>query len=270
MNWIDKDKRKGIVGTIIFHIFVLLCLFLLALRTPLPLPAEEGVEVDLGYSNEGVGLIQPDNVGSEIPKLTPTVAQQADKEQLITQETEEAPSVVEKPKDVSKKPDVEKKTVTDNKPTAKPDVVKEPEKEIQKVNQRALFKGNSNNTQANGSEGITGKPGDQGNPDGLRDVKRYDGNGGTGNGLMVSLGGRGTKYLEKPTAEVIERGEVVIEIWVDRNGTVKKAQVRAKGTTIVNANLRNIALKAALKSTFAADQQAAELQRGTITYTFII
>jgi hypothetical protein len=38
----------------------------------------------------------------------------------------------------------------------------------------------------------------------------------------------------------------------------------------VNAKLRDIAVKAAMKSTFAADQNAAALQRGTITYTFII
>jgi TonB family protein len=270
MIWIDKDKQKGILGTIIFHILLVLCLFWLALHTPLPLPAEEGVEVDLGFSADGMGLIQPDNMGQQKPSPAQAPTQKDVEEKLITQNIEEAPSVVEKQKIVPKKTETKKKTVTENKPEPTPVETKEPVKEPQKVDQRAIFKGNSSSTQTGGSEGITGKPGDQGNPDGLKDIKRYDGNGGSGNGPKVSLGGRGTKYLDKPSADVTERGEVVVEIWVDRAGMVKKAQVTAKGTTIVNQNLRNIAVKAALKSTFAADPEAAELQKGTITYTFII
>jgi TonB family protein len=241
-------------------------LTLLALRTPLPIPAEEGVEVDLGFSDKGTGLIQPDYAGNQQPKPASLTKKQDVEEEIITQRVEEAPSVPEKRKETPKKPVIEKKVVPETKPEPNPIPVEEP----QKVDQRAIFKGNGTNSQTGGSEGITGKPGDQGSPDGLKDIKRYDGNGGSGNGPKVSLGGRGSKYLEKPTAEVVERGEVVVEIWVDQNGIVKKAQVSPKGTTIVNAKLRDIAVKAAMKSTFAADQNAAALQRGTITYTFII
>jgi len=63
---IDSDKRKGIIGTIMFHLMLLIALFFLALRTPLPLPGEEGVEVDLGYSNTGRGEIQPDEMLQQV------------------------------------------------------------------------------------------------------------------------------------------------------------------------------------------------------------
>ena len=43
-----KDRGIAIAGTIAVHALVVLVLFLMAFRTPLPLPGEEGVEVDLG------------------------------------------------------------------------------------------------------------------------------------------------------------------------------------------------------------------------------
>ena len=54
------DKGIAIVGTIAVHALVLLVLFLMAFRTPLPLPGEEGVEVDLGMMDQGMGNIQPE------------------------------------------------------------------------------------------------------------------------------------------------------------------------------------------------------------------
>ncbi|NOU47856.1 MAG: hypothetical protein HOO86_12445 [Bacteroidales bacterium] len=268
MNYFDKDKQKGLLGTILFHALMLLCLFFLALTTPLPIPKEEGVEVDLGYSVDGMGLIQPDYSPEQQQVKTQRVVQPDDEEQLITQEIEDAPVVVVKKKEI-KKPKPIEKVKPEPKPEPKP-VTTEVVKETQKVDQRGIFKGNNSNNLTGGSEGITGKPGDQGNPDGLKDIKHYDGNGGSGNGPRVSLAGRGSKYLDKPVADVVERGDVVVEIWVDRSGVVKKALISPKGTTIVSSKLRNIALNAALKSTFTAGPDAVELQKGTITYTFII
>ncbi|MFZ4462525.1 MAG: energy transducer TonB family protein [Bacteroidales bacterium] len=271
MILIDKDKRKSILVTVLFHALMLLCLTYLVLRGPSPVPAEQGVEVDLGYSADGMGLIQPENSGAGTPvRQSVAPVEKNEDEAIITQNTEEAPAVKEKQKEIVRKEVVKKKVESKPEPKPEPEVKAEPEKVVQQVDQRSLFKGNSKQGNPGGSEGITGKPGDQGNPDGLKDVKRYDGNGGSGGGPKVSLGGRGTKYLDKPQADVTERGEVVVDIWVDRNGRVTKAQIATKGTSIVSLSLRDIALKAAQKSTFAADPDAAELQKGTITYTFII
>jgi len=269
MNYFDKDKQKGLLGTILFHAMLLLCLFFLALTTPLPIPKEEGVEVDLGYSVDGMGLVQPDNSPKQHEEKAQKIVQPDVEEQLVTQEIEDAPVVAVKKKEI-KRPKPVKKVKPEPKPEKIVTETTEVVKETQKVDQRSIFKGNNSNSPTGGSEGITGKPGDQGNPDGLKDIKHYDGNGGTGNDPRVSLAGRGAKYLDKPVADVIERGDVVVEIWVDRKGVVKKALISPKGTTIVSSKLRNIALSAALKSTFTASPDAVELQKGTITYTFII
>ena len=245
-----KDKGIAIVGTIVVHALVLLVLFLMAFRTPLPLPGEEGVEVDLGMMDQGMGNIQPEKPA--IPMAAqPQQQQNKSKEDIVTQNDDEAPAI-EKPKNT--KPKQETKPVEEPKPT---------------VNQKALFKG-SNNPQAGGSEGITGQPGDQGKPNGLAGIKKYDGNGGKGNGTGYDLGGRGAKSLHRPDDDFSEEGRIVVDIWVNRNWQVVRAEVATKGTDIISNSMRQKAIQAAKRSTFASDPDAPEEQHGTITYTFVI
>lgn len=246
----EKDKGIAIAGTIVVHALVLLVLFLMAFRTPLPLPGEEGVEVDLGMMDQGMGNIQPEKPA--IPMAAqPQQQQNKSKEDIVTQNDDEAPAI-EKPKNT--KPKQETKPVEEPKPT---------------VNQKALFKG-SNNPQAGGSEGITGQPGDQGKPNGLAGIKKYDGNGGKGNGTGYDLGGRGAKSLHRPDDDFSEEGRIVVDIWVNRDGQVVRAEVATKGTDIINNAMRQKAIQAAKRSTFASDPDAPEEQHGTITYTFVI
>ena len=199
--------------------------------------------------DQGMGNIQPEKPA--IPMAAqPQQQPSQSKEEIVTQNDEEAPSL-EKPKNTKPK---QEKPAEEPKPT---------------VNQRALFKGN-NNPQAGGSEGITGQPGDQGNPNGLADIKKYDGNGGKGNGPGYDLGGRGAKSLHRPNDDFSEEGIVVVDIWVNRQGKVTRAEVATKGTTVINSDMRQKAKQAALRSSFASDPNAPEEQHGTITYTFVI
>ena len=244
-----KDKGIAVAGTILFHALAVLILFLMAFRTPLPLPGEEGVEVDLGMMDQGMGNIQPEKPA--IPMATqPQQQTNKNEEDIVTQNDDEAPAI-EKPKNTKPK---QEKPAEEPKPT---------------VNQRALFKGN-NNPQSGGSEGITGQPGDQGNPNGLAGIKKYDGQGGKGNGTGYDLGGRGAKSLHRPNDDFSEEGIVVVDIWVNRQGKVTRAEVATKGTTVINSDMRQKATQAALRSSFAADPNAPEEQHGTITYTFVI
>lgn len=239
----------AIAGTIVVHALAILVLFLMAFKTPLPLPGEEGVEVDLGMYDQGMGNIQPETPA--IPQsYTPPQESQKAEDELVTQNDEEVPAI-EQPK------------------ANKPKQEKPAEEPKQTVNQRALFKGN-NNPQAGGSEGITGQPGDQGNPNGLAGVRQYEGNGGRGNGLGYDLGGRGAKSLHRPNDDFSEEGIVVVDIWVNKKGAVTRAEISNKGTTTINTTLRNEAKRSALRSTFTADSNAPEEQHGTITYTFVI
>lgn len=244
-----KDKGIAIAGTIIVHALAVLVLFLMAFKTPLPLPGEEGVEVDLGMMDQGMGNLQPETPA--IPMTAqPEQQQSKNEEDIVTQNDEEAPAI-EKPKTNKTK---QEQPSEQPKPT---------------VNQKALFKG-SNNPQAGGSEGVTGQPGDQGNPNGLAGIKQYDGQGGKGNGTGYDLGGRGAKSLHRPSDDFSEEGIVVVDIWVNRTGQVTRAEVARKGTTLINNDMRQKAIQAALRSTFASDPNAPEEQHGTITYTFVI
>ncbi len=256
MGRFNKDKGFAVAGTILFHAIVVLLLFLTAFRTPLPLPSEEGVEVDLGMYNQGMGDIQP--LEPEIlpqsapPQAVPTSS--SVEENIATQDEEETPAIAKKP---SKKPT---------------EISKNTEEPKQVVNKKALLQG-SKTGQNGGSEGITGQPGDQGNPNGLKGVKQYNGSGGNGNNISYSLGGRGAKSLTSPSNDFSEEGDIVVDIWVNREGRVIRAEIATRGTTIAasaSANtMRNTAKNAALRSSFAADPSAPEEQKGTITYHFV-
>lgn len=234
----NKNKTIAIGITVAVHAAVIAVLFILALTTPLPLPGEAGVEVNLGMYNEGMGVQQqpkPTKV-VEAPKPKPEQV----KEETVTQDTEEAPAI-EEPKP----------------------------KEEPKVNERALFKPVNQPVEQQSSEGNTETPGDQGNPNGGQNIANYEGQGGAGGGTSYDLGGRNAKSLPRPSSDFNEEGTIVVDIWVDRDGRVQRAEV-GKGTNISNARMRETAKQAALQSVFAPDKNAVELQRGTITYKFII
>lgn len=251
-----KSRIAALAGTLVFHALLLVALLFLAFHTPLPLPGEEGVEVNLGYSDDGMGDIQPE-VPALAPNAAPPPSQTKADEELVTENTEEAPAI-----DKNKKKTVKPAPVT--KPTPVVEKPKEPT-----VNQKALYPGKSTKTSAGGNEGITGKPGDQGKENGTPGSPNYTGSGGKGNGISFDLGGRGSRSLPKPTYNSPEQGKIVVSIKVNREGKVTYASAGAKGTTISEINLRQQAESAARRTLFAADTDAPEEQKGTITYVFI-
>ncbi len=74
--------------------------------------------------------------------------------------------------------------------------------------------------------------------------------------------------LPKPIYNTQEEGIVVVTIWVDQYGNVKKAKAGAKGTTTTSPTLRTNARNAAMKAHFNTSASAPSLQQGTITYRF--
>ncbi|MGP1393652.1 MAG: energy transducer TonB family protein [Candidatus Cryptobacteroides sp.] len=74
--------------------------------------------------------------------------------------------------------------------------------------------------------------------------------------------------LPKPTYAVQESGTVVVTIWVDQYGKVKKALAGAQGTTISDSKLLQATRDAALKAQFNISADAPTLQEGSITYKF--
>lgn len=233
----NRNKAIALGVTVAVHVVVVVLLIIMALTTPLPLPGEAGVEVNLGMYNEGMGMQQQPKTNEVVQPAPP---QPVTEEETVTQDTEEAPAI-------------------------EPEKVKE---ETPTIDPRALFKPVKPEETAT-SEGTTETPGDQGNPNGGQDIANYEGLGGAGGGPSYDLGGRNAKSLPHPSKDFNEEGTIVVDIWVDRDGRVQRTQI-GKGTNVANTKMRETALNAARSSVFAPDENAAELQKGTITYKFII
>ena len=284
----NSNKRKALIGTILFHALIVLALLFLALKTPLPLPGEQGVEVSIGTESPGTGRKvnattpakpQPQKEEKKKTVVTPPPTKKAPQKNL-TQDVEKAPSLPPKKKTVKKKPKpINKKKKEIQKPVKKTPaaetkkhkpVVKKHKVEKPKpvVNQRALFKLSKN--KSNTGRGNEDGNNEMGSPHGIEQSTNFMGKGGKGSGISYSLGGRGARYIDKPNASFNEQGIVVVQIWVDPSGKVVHAQISAKGTTVVDEHLRNIAIQSALNSTFVSDPSAPAKQIGTITYTFIL
>lgn len=252
-----------VLMTFVTHGLLLLLLLFYIIKTPLPpYPAGggPGMEVNLGFSEDGMGDIQPEIFNSDPNPYTNQQQNsenvQSSNDNVVTQNYEDAAAIKSNPKDKNK--------VVNNNTTTQPQI-DEP-----KVNPLALFKANSG-----GSEGETGKPGDQGNPNGDPNAKNHYGEPGPGNrpgtgGNFYNLGNRkmvGT--LPKPNYPGNEQGKVVVEIFVDRSGVVTKATAGVKGSTLLSKNYLDAAYSAAFKAKFDPNPDATELQRGTITYNFM-
>ncbi|HSW68514.1 MAG TPA: hypothetical protein VLH16_08030, partial [Bacteroidales bacterium] len=220
----------------------------------LPLPGEEGVEVDLGYTAEGIGRRQME---VPQPEPAPPVSQpERPLEDLATQRNNEAPALP-------------------TQPAAPPVVPTPPEPEPQPieppppaVDPRAIYPGPGNQTTPGQNQGTTTQPGDQGNQTGTPGAPGTQG-GGAGDGVSFSLEGRGALLLPKPEYLSREQGTVVVTVFVNRQGVVVRALAGARGTTVVDPVLRRAAEQAAFQSRFSPNPDAPEEQVGTISYTFI-
>jgi colicin import membrane protein len=153
---------------------------------------------------------------------------------------------------------------------------------INQINSRAknAFGVSGKGTDPNSSgQGTSYKPGNQGSPDGVAGGGKGDGTGtgdgsGTGNGrgtgISFSLSGRSALSLPKPSYPGNNEGIVVVEVNVDKYGTVTKANVGVKGSTSLDAGLLEAARKAALSTKFNQNLDAPAFQTGTITYHFVL
>jgi flagellar biosynthesis GTPase FlhF len=79
MEYIRKHK-KGIFGTFIFHIIVLILLIFLGFFTPLPLPGEEGILVNFGTSDNGLGDFEPSPARNNPVPAKPVIKKEEKKE----------------------------------------------------------------------------------------------------------------------------------------------------------------------------------------------
>jgi len=255
------EHRRGLLGTLFIHAVVIALLLFFGFRTPLPLPAEQGILVNFGTDENGSGPVEPslDQVAAQQETVQPKTP-----EGNLTQDYEEAPAIEKKE---TKKP-VQKQKKT-------PQVVTNKEKktttEEPKVNPKALYTGRKTEGGESSSEGETTGTGNQGVLNGSPEATVHGPGGGTGNsGISFSLAGRGSLSLPAPEYSYQVEGKVVVEVLVDREGNVISATPGVKGSTTLNKNLLNAAKKAALTAKFNRKPDAPAAQKGTITYHFIL
>jgi hypothetical protein len=248
----SKNRRKAIIGTVLFHIGLLMCFIFMGLTYQIPPPPEEGITINFGYEDFGSGAEQPEQIIEE-EQVSPqeVIEDNPVTEELSTQDVEETPTVKkEEPKEKKTK---EVRELEEKKP--------EPV-----VNTKALYPGKKQNNSS--SQGVSEGQGDQGSQDVDPNSNAYTGGGVGTNGIAYKLGGRTVAEIKKPTYDSQQQGKVVVTIRVNRNGKVISATPGAKGSTTTNTYLYSKAKEAALKTTFEANTSAPEIQVGTIIYNF--
>jgi len=249
-----KTKRKGIIGTILFHAFLLVAFLFLGLTYQDPPPAEEGISINFGFSDEGSGEVDLEDT----EELTEVVEQDIIEEQIESIEDISTQSMVESP--AVEKLKEQEKIIEKDEP--KKEIIEEKKPEI---NKKAIYTGKKKNE--NKSEGEKDIQGNQGVVDGDPNTDSYKGGGIGENGIAYQLGGRKAIKKPKPKGNQIE-GKVVVIITVDRLGNVIYANAGAQGSTTFNKELLSRAKKAALKTKFDTKETAPANQQGKIIYDF--
>ena len=283
-----SERGKGITGTIIIHLVLFLVLLLVSFSIPPPPEMEEGILVNFGTDETGLGMIEPSPPAAQeesvpIPPAETTI--KTEEEPLLTQDTEEAPEVKKVDPDAEKKR-LEKaesdrkikeqleaeRIIKEQAETERKRIEAEQKRQTDIMNRTKNALANSKNSGTNSTgEGIAGGAGNQGVPSGdVNSNVRGDGGGVGDKGVSYSLEGRGSQKLPQPKYDYQEEGRVVVEVSVDRSGKVTQAVPGIKGSTTLNEYLLKVAKDAAMEARFEPKQDAPVIQKGTITYNFIL
>lgn len=253
MKNISKEKIVGIVGTVVFHLLVVLLLLFIVMEKP-PLEPEAGLSVVMGneYAMTEVEMApQPPK-----PQVRPKVQKPTPEKPMITQNDEESISV-----DSSKSAEREKEKIAAEQEAERKRLEEEAMKKAANLMANAFGKGSSMGSKGDDKvdEGAAGAPDGQ-----IEDGEKE----GAGMGSW-DLHGRalaGDGKLPLPSYNVQEEGRVVVTITVDSDGNVVGARIHSRTNTTVQA-LRTAALNAAKRAKFNAIG-GVNNQEGTITYYF--
>jgi len=302
MRYISEHKT-GLIGTLVTHGVILIFLLFSVIINSNPTLLDEGILVNFGDSETGLGLEEPapgerepsikpiESASEKIvlpPASTKKVSSEAD-DPIVTQDLEKTVAVkTTTTKKVTEKViDPEKQRLAEEERLQKAELVRQQKEEqrllaeaaaeqrkIGEINSRAknVFGGGGKGSpdSKSTSQGITYGTGNQGVPQGSANAERYGPGGGIGDGVSFSLDGRTAQLLPKPDFIGNEDGKVVVLVTVDKSGRVTKADPGVKGSNTTNPALLAAAKKAALEARFNVDGNASSFQRGTITYRFVL
>ncbi len=286
------NRRKGIIFSVVFHTLVIILTALYGFTFQNPPPEAAGVLVNLGIPDVGQG---DENAPAEAP------AEAVDEPEVEPEVEPEPEPVEEKPEPVKEKPKTEpKKDVVKTEDPEAAALKKKKEEEKKKADAEAKAKaeadakakaeskakadaeakrkadearkaqelkdkiGGALGGGKGSGKGNTGKPGNQGDPNG-GDSDILEGKT-TGSGVVEGFGGRGFRRAPVPQDDSQETGTVAVYVCVDKNGNVTEATYTQKGSSSPSSKLKSIAIANAKKYKF--DAGGPDKQCGTITYTF--
>jgi len=295
MSFLDtRHKKKSFTLTTALLSVLLLLLFYIGLTYMDP-PIENGISVNFGVMEFGMGDEQPkEKIRSEpldipeppsvqeeeVQEAVPEEVQEevVEKEQpaekVLTQESEESIKIKQqqeakrKADAAVKKAKAEADRIAREKREAEEQKIKE--QEAKKAELDKLMGGlNKSDGSATGSEGDDDKPGDKGQPDGDPYATSYYGGPSSGSGgVGYGLKGRGTPTRKIFKQDCNEAGMVVVRIEVDRNGNVTKAEPGVKGTMNNATCLLEPARRIALSHKWRPDSKAPPIQVGFVSVNF--
>ena len=274
------ESRKNLKATGYTAVFCTLLLIILlyvswTLPVEAPPPVEEGLEVNLGNSDKGLGTDQPYLPGNpaaqDKEKYTPPRQAVVDKQPVKDVATddnnkEDAP-VIKKP--VVTKPDATKlpdktvpkkvsKPVKQAEPEPVKPVVRHPKALMGTVNGNGNGGNQADDFKPGANQGVAGGRGDQGAPGGDPNSNNYTG-GGHGNGSPVrttgGLRGRGIVSYPNFTDDFNQNATIVLDLHVDENGNVTSAEYNMRGSTTSDGTLIEIAKRKVKQMKFAATGQ---------------
>lgn len=279
----EHEKKSFALTTVLFILLFLLLLFLKLAVDTVPEKLEGGggggeIAINFGNSELGSGKnYQSKDVSVPTAKAIPvkTVSQI---EKVMTQETTEAPVIsqtktntkVITPKPVVKEAPKPSKSTTDALSSLLNSSNKSGDGNDKSGGNKGKSNGDPNARGYDGSEGSgTGTGGGNGSGTGLGNGSGYGNGSGSGTGTgNYQLGNR--KAISKPAPKYLcnEQGTVVVQIAVDRNGTVISANPGVKGTNNTAKCLLDQAKIAAMNTKWQSDNTAPDKQIGKIIYNF--
>lgn len=213
----------------------------------------------------------------EAPVVKKTIEQPDPEEEKRKQKEAEAEKIrlqkLEKERIQREAEEAERIRKTEEEARLKKEAEEREQRRIDIINRtrNALNNAGSTGTNTDASEGIAGGEGNQGVETGSVDSKIYGQGTGTGTeGVSFDLAGRQARSLPKPSYDIQKEGIVVVEVTVDRNGNVTKATPGVRGSNTLEEYFLRVAREAAMAAKFDRKPDASVIQKGFITYHFIL
>jgi outer membrane biosynthesis protein TonB len=277
----EENKRIGMIISFIVHTLIFMIFLLPLLQVPEVINSA-GILIAFGEPDAGAkDEIKPADVTTKSSPASSPSASKPSQATEIDSKTREGeapvkakekttakpapvPTVPTKKNDIKLANDAKAKAESERKTKEAADktrLEKEAAEKAEQANQKKKFsdllgkgKGNNDNNNNQGNE--------KGDPDGKALDGISKGSGKVGGGLA----GRGIEFEPKFSDNSQKTGKVSLNICVNSEGTVSKAEFTQKGSTTSDAYLIDLARKTAMKYKFSKSD--IDSQCGTVTVDF--